>query len=440
MTLPQFIEVEFTKHGQAFDPAQVRAAVERASQSSDVFVFSHGWNNDIDDARKLYRAFFANAAKLLQEGRVPALAGRELAAVGVLWPSKKFTDDDLIPGGGAASATDAGDAALQRVLEELKRDPERLGRPSKDAARAKEISQAQALVPQLEASEEARREFVLHLRAIVDAGDAHAEDGSDEFFARDPLELFEALAEPVIAPSDAGAGGATGLDDDDEGGAAGLRDLLDGVKAAARRIANFTTYYQMKQRAGLVGRSGVNRLLRDIRKAAPDVRLHLVGHSFGGRVVTAAADALDPGTPAVTVSLLQAAYSHNGLAQRFDGEKDGFFRKLLSQRRASGPILITHTKKDKAVGVAYPLASRIARENAAALGDENDPYGGMGRNGAQRTPEAADHAGDLLEVGGKYEFEPGAVYNLRGGPFIKDHGNVEGREVAYAVLSAAGSL
>jgi len=91
----------------------------------------------------------------------------------------------------------------------------------------------------------------------------------------------------------------------------------------------------------------------------------------------------------VSVSLLQAAFSHNGLSGGFgDGGKDkGFFRAIIDHKRVSGPIIITHTKNDRAVGIAYPLASRIAGQNAAALGDQNDPYGGMGRNGAQNTAE-----------------------------------------------------
>ena len=40
------------------------------------------------------------------------------------------------------------------------------------------------------------------------------------------------------------------------------------------------------------------------------------------------------------------------------------------------PILITHTKNYKAVGIAYPLASRIAQHVASALGNENDPIEG----------------------------------------------------------------
>jgi hypothetical protein len=80
------------------------------------------------------------------------------------------------------------------------------------------------------------------------------------------------------------------------------------------------------------------------------------------------------------------------LAQKFDGEQDGFFRALISESRIDGPIAITYTKNDRAVGVAYPLASRIAFQKAAALGERNDPYGGMGRNGAQHTPEAEERS------------------------------------------------
>jgi hypothetical protein len=46
---------------------------------------------------------------------------------------------------------------------------------------------------------------------------------------------------------------------------------------------------------------------------------------------------------------------------------------VLGDKRVSGPILITHTKNDKAVGIAYPLASRNPRDLASALGDEMTP-------------------------------------------------------------------
>jgi hypothetical protein len=112
----------------------------------------------------------------------------------------------------------------------------------------------------------------------------------------------------------------------------------------------------------------------------------------------------------VTMMLLQAAFSHNGLAEKFDGKHDGAFRTVLRDGRISGPLLITHTKRDKAVGIAYPLASRLARDAAAAFGDANDPYGGIGRNGARRTPEAEFRV--LGDLDAQYRFVQRKVYNL----------------------------
>jgi pimeloyl-ACP methyl ester carboxylesterase len=196
----------------------------------------------------------------------------------------------------------------------------------------------------------------------------------------------------------------------------------------------------MKARAGDVGSKGVAPLLKACRQARAGLRLHLVGHSFGGRLVTAAAAGLPKNTPDVTVSLLQAAFSHNALAADYGKGKAGFYRSVLGDARVSGPIIITHTKNDRAVGVAYPLASRIARQVAAALGDENDPYGGMGRNGAQHTTEAAGHTAILGQKGAAYTFAPGTVNNLRADETIKDHGDVRSEAVAYAVLCCSGGI
>jgi hypothetical protein len=92
------------------------------------------------------------------------------------------------------------------------------------------------------------------------------------------------------------------------------------------------------------------------------------------------------------------------------------------------------------VGIAYPLASRIARQNAAALGDANDPYGGMGRNGAQRTAEAEGNATTLRGVGHDYRFAAGRIYNLLSDEIIKSHSDIRGIQVAYAILSAARAV
>ena len=188
----------------------------------------------------------------------------------------------------------------------------------------------------------------------------------------------------------------------------------------------------VKARAGNVGKNGVSKV---VDKLAPKVqRVHLIGHSFGGRVVTAAA-ANSTTNKIKTMSLLQTAFSHNG----FSKSMGGFFRSVVDNKRVDGPILVTHTKNDKAVGVAYPLASKINGDATAAFGDENDKFGGLGRNGAQKMEQNEVVKGSLQPENGNYSFQPRKFFNLEGTPFISGHGDVTGKQVAHAVRRAVAT-
>jgi hypothetical protein len=116
----------------------------------------------------------------------------------------------------------------------------------------------------------------------------------------------------------------------------------------------------------------------------------------------------------------------------------GFFRDVVEAKRVAGPILITYTKNDTAVGLAYPIASRINNDVAMAIGDENDKFGGIGRNGAREMASGeVDRIETVLrETGGKYAFSAGKVFNLLGDAFIKNHGDVTGKQIVNAVLNA----
>jgi pimeloyl-ACP methyl ester carboxylesterase len=195
----------------------------------------------------------------------------------------------------------------------------------------------------------------------------------------------------------------------------------------------------MKNRAGVVGFTGVAPVLQKVHARRPDLRVHLAGHSFGGRVVSAAATGRDddPVVPIASLTLLQAAFSHYGFAANWEPGRNGLFRGAFAGHRVVGPTLITHTANDKAVGIAYALASRVAGQVAAGLGDAGDKFGGIGRNGAQRTPEAVQAR--LLDVGGTYQLTAGKAHNLLADTFIASHSAVTGPQVAYALLSAVGT-
>jgi hypothetical protein len=424
-----YVEAQFDKTGAIANPVTLPAG------TTDVFVISHGWNNNAERARQLYGALFANFVAVAQPND---LAGRNLAIVGVIWPSKEF--DELVAVSGVPAGAEgamglrAADAGSRKVLEDkLDRMKEFFTEP----AQVRALDEAKALLPDLEDKGTARHEFVSKIRSLLDPAAANKEDASDSFFKDDPNELMKNLKvdeddldDEVAAPG----GGASlplgvGTTARAPEGAAGLKEIVSGFKAAALNVLNFTTYFEMKARAGTVGLNGVAPLIDTLAQGVQ--RVHLIGHSFGGRVVTAAA--ANSNTDKIrSMSLLQTAFSHNGFSKRMSG----FFRAVVDRKRVNGPILVTHTKNDKAVGVAYPLASRISGDRTAAFGDENDVFGGLGRNGAQQMEAGETVVGKLLPVGGNYAFQAGKFFNLEASPFIKGHSDITGKEVAQAIRKA----
>ncbi|MGR7025557.1 hypothetical protein [Geodermatophilus sp. URMC 62] len=459
-----YVELRFTREGEVLEAADrdtVLRTVREAPGLTDLLVLSHGWNNDMKEARVLYAKLAARlATEFAGQG---GWADRRIAILGVLWPSKRFADRDLIPGGAASAVGSTLDTTALREQLALLRgvlntDLEEDSEAGAEVAAAASVGSGPAgddlplqgledLLPRLEDSPKARREFADRVRAVLPRDSADEEDASDAFFATEPGDLMDRLGGPLLTPliqAPAGTGGAMGgtaslgtsggAPTAATGGAVGIGDTLTGARAAARRLLNYATYYVMKARAGRVGRRGLADVLQRIRRERPDLMLHLAGHSFGARVATSAVAAATLDPPVASLTLLQAAFSHNGFAVPQGKRPEGAFRRVLNERKVSGPIVITHTRNDQAVGLAYPLASRIAQQNNSGIGDRSDPYGGLGRNGAIFTPEAVDEF--LLCATAPYSFSAGTVHNLVSDDFISDHGAVTGPEVGHALMAA----
>lgn len=416
-----YFEVEFDKNGG------IKRDVTLPAGFTDLFVFSHGWNNDATEARDLYTKFFATFAKVAEAQF--DLGAMKPAILGVFWPSKRFNENLAVSGGpdsDAAAVGGAGDSAtkVENKLDELKQ-------LFSSAEEKQTLEEAKQLVPDLQDKATARRQFVQKIRSLVDPSAANDEDASNAFFDNDEDELMDALNLRLTASQ---------ADEEEDLAVAAIgapRKRLDEVVAAgnvlsgffnsAVNLLNFTTYYEMKTRAGTVGSNGLAIV---IDRLAPSVNaIHLIGHSFGGRVVTAAAAAAG-NRKFKSMTLLQAAFSHNG----FSKSMNGFFRKVVDEKKVSGPILITHSDKDRAVGIAYPLASRLNEDDRMTLGDANDRFGGIGRNGAQKTDEAVKIT--MLEATGSYQFSDGKLFNLNGDQIIAGHGDVFRKPCVFAVLSA----
>ena len=356
----------------------------------------------------------------------------------MFWPSKKFTDEDLIPGGGVAGA---GDIEAQRIEAQLDRLQD-----TGDDAQAQALASAKSEIANLETDPAARQRFVAQVRLAVGRPGTPDQDAAERFFTLDAEQIFSQLEAPLLdMGGDEDAGGVAGGmipgsgAGDETGTVSGLDDFFGGIKSAASRLLNLATYYQMKSRAGTVGGKGVAALLREVRAAHPDLRIHLVGHSFGARLVTAAALAAGAEVRPASLSLLQGAFSHNGFSGGFDQEGkqlQGHFRQVISEHMINGNVIITHTRNDTAVGLAYALASRISGDATAGVGDAEDVFGGMGRNGARHTNESV--FGSMLAADAEYSFEPGRIHNLQSDAFIADHSDITKPAVANALLSAIG--
>jgi hypothetical protein len=427
-----YFPLEFDKDGKVVKSDQLGAVLKAISAPAssggltDLFVISHGWNNNIPDAEELYEKVFGHVGAVLGQSH-PAcdnLNARRVAIVGILWPSKKFDEAELTAGGAAALPTDAT-ASLGDSLDVLSSFI-----ASDDATQS--LARAKQLAATIAGSMDARDEFVRIVRAFM-PHEANDEEPviSEELFTLDGDQLLQRLSRPARGAASTGGGGAAGFTD-------WMGKAVDGAKS----LVSLVTYYQMKNRAGVIGQSGVYDTLRRIRSSRPAdgdnrLRLHLLGHSFGCRLVTAAV-AGPPGAPPLPVdsmTLMQAAFSHYSFAQSYDGTRDGFYRRVVTDPlRVRGPLLITFTAQDKAVGIAYPIASRVARQIASAMGDANDPYGGLGRNGAQKTPGA--QVVTLGPAGSAYAFTARGVYSLDANAIITGHSDLGHDEVAWAIISA----
>jgi hypothetical protein len=238
---------------------------------------------------------------------------------------------------------------------------------------------------------------------------------------------------------------AEGEENTGTGGAAGLGDVFGKLWNGAKGALRVTTYWQMKDRAGVVGKNGLGPLIGRVHQTLPDLRIHLIGHSFGARLVSFAlsglsADAVGSKSPVKSLLLLQGAFSHFSFADKlpFDARRSGDLKGMAA--RVDGPLVSTHSLKDLAVGRAYPLASIVARQDASALAV--DRWGAIGNDGAQAVDAAAAALG---KPGTTYPFSSGKWCNLdgnkvivNGGPPSGAHSDIVHPHTAWVALAAAG--
>jgi hypothetical protein len=410
-----FYVVPFDKRGVCVGPQTRDMLIDEARRATDIFVFSHGWNTVRASALHHYDAFIAEFLRLRTEfSPTPARDYRPLLA-GVFWPSTALVapgeqGPDIAGGnGGRGMAPELLDLAGELGEEDAAALCRELDRPRLTQEQA--LAVARLLTPVLERSPDDLGVASVSPEDLVAAWQAAPD-----------------LAAPTVAASTA-AGGFIADDEpapreatETEPRAAGLFDALD-----PRNIVRLTTVLLMKDRAGTVGASGVADLLARLRgAAASDARIHLVGHSYGCRLLLSAlchpADARS-----VTVDsalLLQPAvscycFAPAGAIPGMSGP--GGYHDAA--QRCRGPIVCTYSANDLPLTQFFHWAAR----RRADLGEA--ALGGYGPQGVPATQL------DAVEAPTPYTFGGPGIVGLRSDGIIKGHGDVTSRATAWMLLN-----
>jgi hypothetical protein len=416
----------------------------------DLFVFSHGWNNDARAARNLYDDMFPRVAEACE-----GVAGLgRIGFAGVLWPSIWFPETPAFvkppPGSAEAdeegiardetSGSDAltGDQIASSVEAGFARESDReavreIGRLI-DRGIASEEGEGELL------TQEEQRQLIRDIHSLAQSlapgeYDVADEDGGEMplFYGESPLETYPGLSTTF---------GTTPPDDDTEGVGDWFRKAVEGSKDMVRVLS----YTLMKHRAGTVGSKGLGRLLADFPDRAPGVRVHLIGHSFGARLVSFALQAIDEAStsPVHSLLLIQGAFSHFAFSR---AAQNAYGAGALHQYpdRVRGPLVATYSKYDYAVGRWYPKASFLSGEDLEGV-ETVSRWGGMGADGFQDAVHFESFP--LEEAGGTFDLQPHHFYrvdaqevidNVDQSEFAGAHSDIRKRRVAELAAAAAGA-
>jgi len=376
-----FLELEFGPAGEALYPAQRDALVAGCSQLgvTDLIFLAHGFRCDANDATELYTSQLTTLrANLARPEFGAALSGRTFAVAGVYWPSQEYHESSGV------------------TLSQL--------RPTLCGG-AEALNHARSLLPALPNSRSAQDQFVSSVLSAFPNGQDDPTEG---------LPLLHKI-----------------------GGFELLNRLQPRLEGAIGEFLNLMSWTAMKSLSGAVGATGLAPIVSACQRELPTLKIHLVGHSLGGRLMASCAKALSQlqARPIDSLSLLEAAFSHYGFSPDAGWGQRGFFREVVDAQIVNGPLISTFSRRDVVVGTAYSVASRLAHDNLQSIGDASDPYGGIGHNGAQRTPESTTTP--LHPAGQCYDLQPGAITCLDGSAgLISGHGDVTNEHVTYAVASA----
>jgi hypothetical protein len=396
---------------------------------TDVLLMSHGWLGDVPAAIAQYDKWVETMVAL-QPDRDAARhkrAGFNPVIVGLHWPSLPWGDEMIPVGGGSLLLT--GGEVQTSIEAHVEAYASRIASTPEARAAIRSILEAAYKEPGAKTlSSEIRDAYaILFAESGLEIGDASGRPGADQD-GFDPASIIS----DVRGEEKAGVGsGLLGFGD----------DLRDEVLMPLRQLS----FWKMKDRARQFGETGSHELLTQLQTAAPSARFHLMGHSFGCIVVSAAVagspDAAAPPLPVDSLFLVQGALSLWSYASSIPYALGtaGYFHQIVQRGLVRGPIVTTRSTHDTAVGRFYPLGAQLKRQ--FVLGEEYPQYGGTGAFGIRGLVSVDDMP--MQSVNFAYDFHGGRVYNIEASAIIKSgvgasgaHSDIAHPEVAHVFWAA----
>ncbi len=428
--VPYYV-IPFDKEGVCTAPATRRHLVDAAGAGvTDIYLFSHGWNNDwsVVEPGGMYDRFIDGFLDLTRRHGRPRPGARPLL-VGVFWPSIVLSSDTGPRMAAGGTVDRAAELAHLDAVSEV----------AAEAVTAADRPRFYELIALDRLDDAELRELADLMLPLYQDGDDEEATGAPtpDGVVRDADELVGLWREVGSAAArDAGPTVVTGLppepndapvgDAADRPEAAGLFSALD-----PRQVVRLATVLIMKDRAGRVGANGVQAMLHELLDGSGDARVHMVGHSYGCKVMLSALAAAAPPRNVRSVLLMQPAMSYLALADRLPGSGGtGGYRS--ARERCELPIMATFTKKDVPLRRLFHLAVRRASdlgEQDIGVAGRDVPRSRFAAMGGWGPGGLGGHVHDVVikrPADGPYDNpdQPGDVVALEAHDQIDGHGDI----------------
>ena len=425
--------VPFDKEGRCIAPQtlqDLQAKVD-SGQFTDIHIYSHGWNNIFKEAVEHYTEFFTEYFEIRKITGLSEANYRPML-VGVIWPSTALVSEAEEAPEIAADmsvtmrAGTAGDMlfAISELASAL---------PNADVPRFFQLAGKDSLLTRQETLELARI-----LLPVFQHEAADQEGIPQEVTPEKLLKAWEQTGREAGRP-DKGKPGA--LPDEEKTGTtrsdpavAGFLDFFN-----PKEIIRKATVFLMKDRAGTVGTHGVGPVLNNLL-VRTTTRVHLIGHSFGAKVVLSALMLVPSPRKVASVLLLQPAINAFCFAQSIqeNGGKPGAYRSALE--RTDMPIFSTFSSRDSPLTNFFHLALRRDGDLGEIHPAAGPPsrFAALGGFGPAGMPSGESKTIPMLAPPEKYDLSDPNIrlYALDGSDqCITSHGDVRNRFTEWAMIN-----